>query len=295
MPAYLSWVNLADTATITAIDPYTGIAAVMQRPLTELAVPFAKGLCRGPSNGSGTVLNPTKLKLRADLGSTLGFHCIGVVGLNIPAGVGGSMAVRISDVALGDSELENTTVYFTQDYSNGSEASAFWWFAPSFTFTGRYIELEIRIVGQPSGQRYVDARRLLIMTGGGSLLGFDSGWSIFRDNPTIDTQTDQGGVFITEKEESRVLRFSMSGRSEAEMKTAIRSEAAGYDNLELVLAKAGKRKEVVACPRDYTDDARKHKNTLYGRITEWSPIVHDGGDYYSCDGITVKEIPHPPL
>ena len=126
-------------------------------------------------------------------------------------------------------------------------------------------------------------------------MGFDSGWSIFRDNPTIDTQTDQGGVFITEKEESRVLRFSMSGRSEAEMKTAIRSEAAGYDNLELVLAKAGKRKEVVACPRYYTDDARKHKNTLYGRITEWSPIVHDGGDYYSCDGITVKEIPHPPL
>lgn len=295
MGAYIGYINHADTATVTAIDPYTGIAAVMQRPLTELQIPFAKGLMRGPSNGSGTVLNPTKLKLQIDLGSSLKFYHVGLIGMNIPAGAGGSMAVRISNVALGNSELVDTTVYYTEDYSNGSESSSLLWFAEDFTFSARYIELDIRVIGQPSGQRYVDARRLLIMTGGGSVLGFDRGWSIFRDNPTEDTQTEQGGVFIRERVESRVLRFAMTGRNKQEMKECVYSEAIGHDNLERVLAKAGKRKEVVVCPRYYTDDADRHRNTVYGRIVEWSPIVQEMGNNYSCEGVTVREIPHPPL
>lgn len=294
MPAYLSYVNLSDAATITSVDPYTGSASVMLRPLTELLVPWAKGLCRGPTSGAGTLISPRKLNIRIDLGGAYVIHSIGVAGLNCSstAALNASMQVLISNVALGNSELAADTVSWSESYSQGARNVGLYWFPANFAFSARYISLTLSLWG--GTVPHVDVRRLLVMAGGGSALGFDRGWTMFDENPTEDVQTDAGGVFIEEKTASRVMQFSMTGRTVAEMKTNV-YDGVVCDSLDRVLARAGKRKEVIVCPKYYGNTVETSYNAIYGRITSWSPIVHESGTLYSCDGITVKEIPHPPL
>lgn len=291
MPAYIGWINHADTATLTAINPVTGLAAVMLRPLTELQIPWAKGLMRGPANG--TVGDPASLKLRADLGAGGKLvHAIGLIGMN---GVtNANMTVMLSNTAFGSYEVALGSASWEADVGQGSLNSSLLWFAGSFGLSARYIELNIEVSDLPAGSRHVDARRLMIMSGGGSVLGFDRGWSLFADDPTDETQTDMGGVFIQEKVASRVMQFAMTGRKVDEM----RDNTTTYNNvdsLERVLMQAGKKKEVLVCPRDYATGTEVFQNAVYGRITSWSPIVHEMGNLYSCDQVVVKEIPHPPL
>lgn len=293
MPAYLSWYNHADDITLS-----TTTSGTMLRPLTELQVPFAKGLCRGPANGGAST--PATLVIRGYWPNGINPHIIGLVGLN---GTPAEATLKMSYTSAGGSELYNDTQAYTPFLTGSADPLGAAIYFPlevdRDTFmptqgTVKYIEITINVYDLPSGSRHVDLRRLLIMSGGGSTLGFDRGWSIFTDDTSKDTQTPRGGVYITEEQSSRVMRFSMTGRSKVELRDAVRGFYY-YDCLERVLTMAGKRKEVIACPRRYTNQTDVFKNTIYGRITEWGPIVHDGGNIYSCDGITVKEIPHPPL
>lgn len=285
MPSYLSWVNYADTATLSTTS------GTMQRPLTELQVPWAKGLARGPESGTSTAY----LKIRADLGAGgANIHQIGIVGLQPYAT---TALLRASMTAFGNIEVWTQTESYVPSLF-GSDApigAAIWFQAPTLAgYTMRYVEIEIEVYSCPVSFRHVDVRRLLIVAGGGSDYGFDRGWSLFSDDTSEDVQTARGGVFISQEQVTRVMAVSMTGRKKVEMRDAVRGFY-NYDCLERVLVSCGKRKEIVVAPRFYSTQFDAVRHIIYGRLQSWSPIVHESGDRYSCDNITVKEIPYPPL
>lgn len=287
MPAYLSWVNHADTATLS-----TTTSGTMLRPLSQLQVPWAKGLCRGPVNGSG---GTATLVIRCYWANGVGIHHVGIVGLN-NASVAATL--RMSYTAFGNIDVYTESSQFVPFLSGSTDplGSAIWFPMPSLTasYTTKYLEISIEAYDLPSGQEHVDVRRLLVMSGGGSVLGFDRGWSIYTEDTSKDTQTPRGGVFIEEEQSSRIIQFAMTGRSSGEMREYVHGFYP-HDSLERVLTACGKRKEIVVCPRYYPTYTDRYRNTIYGRLQSWSPIVHDSGSLYSCEQVIAKEIPHPPL
>jgi hypothetical protein len=158
----------------------------------------------------------------------------------------------------------------------------------------RYVEINLYVFGRPSGQRYADLRRVMVLNGGAFANGFDRDWSIQTSDPSNDLQTDAGGVFITEHTGFREIQFAMTGRSIEEMKRNYIATN-GTDSLQRVFDMAGRRKEMIISPRIFVSDVDAFQNSLYCRLSEWSQIQHVGGNYFSCDSIRAKEIPHPPL
>lgn len=289
MPAYLSWVNHADTATLS-----TTTSGTMLRPLTELQIPWAKGLCRGPVNGSG---GTATLVIRAYWAGGAPLQMVGLVGLNSAVA---SATLKMSYTAFGSTDIYTETSLFDPGTFGETDplGAAIWFPMPALTgYITKYLEITISVYSLPSGQEHVDVRRLIAMSGGGSLLGFDRGWSIYPEDTSEDTQTPRGGVFISEEQTSRIMQFAMTGRSSAEMREYIHGvyPLIPHDSLERVLVACGKRKEVVVCPRYYDQDTDRYRNTIYGRLQSWSPISHESGNLYGCEQIVVKEIPYPPL
>lgn len=290
--AVIGWTNHVDAVatTLSAINPVTGIAAVMLRPLSQLQVPWVRGLCRGPSNSSG---GHSSLQLRADLGSSKLINIIGLVGLNSspsnPVGNGANCNFLLSNVAMGSSEVAAGAADF--EYVIGTEFGQSLWYIPTAGYvSARYIEMNIEC----DGAAYVDIRRLLIMSGGQFESGFDSSFSITPADMSTSEDTPKGGVFVNENSSRREIRFSLSGMTLAEAKDNL----AAYNNrdsLSRVLAAAGRRKEVVIAPRLESTSTYQFMNTIYGRLTEWGPVVHTGGDTYSCEGLVGLEVPYPPL
>lgn len=296
MPGYILQDNLSDAATITAIDPITGTAAIMLRPLTQLKVKWCRGLMRGPDNGSGSA--PAELILRVDLGSVKFLHGAAIIGLN---GVSRTQAdFKFSATTPGGSSAGAVSVDYLPTYdipdSFGQPAFAFF----ESGISARYMEAHLYCWGRSSGERYVDARRLLIMRGCRVEDGFDFDWSELPVDQSVVEVTPRGGVFVAEEGQYRVASLGISGMTKAEARSNS-LDANDSDSLERVLSSAGRRKEVLIARRlcsggtDSENSIEQVMASAYARLVDWSPIVHTGGDTYACDSITVHETPYPAL
>lgn len=65
-------------------------------------------------------------------------------------------------------------------------------------------------------------------------------------------------------------------------------------NTQLTLSTANGRLTVSA-PRYAGNNASMFYDGIYGRLTDWAPIKHTGGDTYECTSITLGETPVPAL
>jgi hypothetical protein len=289
MGGYLLGTNHADTATLS-----TTTSGTMARPLTQLQVPNARGLMRGPTNNVG---GAAVLVIRADLGEAKPVHCVGVAGLNGVTSVVGS--VLYSATGAGNSELGIGDLLWDDAWET-PYSQAVWHFPGNGTagaaVMARYIQVSLEVYGRDIAERYVDARRLLIMGGMLDANGWDETWSMYPADLSTNERTPKGGVFVSQESGYREVRFGLSGRSKATMKTNT-LDTDQTDSLQRALQRAGRHGEVVLCPRYYDDsaDPEMFYNTLYATLQEWSPIVHQGGDQYACESIVGHEIPHPPL
>lgn len=284
MGAVLAHVNHADTATLS-----TTTSGSMLRPLSELQTKWARGLCRGPANGTSG--DPATLVIRADLGSSKIIHSVGVVGLNGVTGT--TMSVTLSASSFGATDAgsggNDWDPAYGEDYGQGlfiTPDAGHW--------TARYVQISLEVYGRASGQRYVDARRLLIMAGGSYSDGVDFDWSMLPVDLGQAITTPRGGVFVSPQAKHRAFSFGISGMTLREARIATRAYD-NYDSLEHVLASAGRTTEIVAIPRHTAEDEEMFTQAIYGRLVEWSPIVHTGGDTYACDSIVVHETPYPAL
>lgn len=285
MPGYILGTNLSDAVTITKTTSGT-----MLLPLTGMQTKWAKGLTRGPANG--TAFAAATLTIRLDFGASELIHGIAALGLN---GVDGStMQVKLSTVAAGGYEVASSNNVWQPTGSNDTLGQNIFWFPPGNYVFARYLELGFTVEGRPSGERYVDIRRLLVMRGCVLPYGFDAGWSINAIDQSTEILTPQGGVFVNEEGVYRQMAFSLTGLDEDEAKKNNNSYN-NTDSLERVLQNYGKRKEVIVSPRHFATDRDQTENTVYGRLAEWSPIRHRSGVYYDCESITVNEVWTPPL
>lgn len=286
------WTNHADTATLS-----TTTSGSMLRPLTQLQVPWLGGLCRGPANGGGHTV-PAELTIRADLGSAKLIHLIGLVGLNAPNPPiaynesQASMVVSLSNVSPGGSELGGGSAAWV--ISDGDEFGQSLWVLLETPVSARYVEVYVNVFGRASGERYVDARRLLIMAGSTQADGFNTEWDANSVDMSVSEVTPRGGVFVSEQGGYRTMRASLSGMTLAEAKTN-RLDNHDTDSLSRFISSAGRKTEVVISPRYTTDPSESFQNTIYGRLVDWSPIKHTGGDTYACDSIVIHETPYPAL
>ena len=255
----------------------------MLRPLTELQLTWARGLCRGPVNGSGVI--ETELIVRADLGSAKSFSALGVVGLNNAVAGGG---LSFSNTAFGNTDQGTGTM--ANDGLNGATHGNSLWYVPTAAKSCRYIELRIGAY-LPDGFRHIDARRLLIMHEDGTASttarlsdGVDFNWSLTHVDLSSAQVTPRGGVFVDPQGTYRELRFSVTGMTATEA-----------SDLRTWLAAARRATECVVSLRTENTDVLQSNRTIYGRLVEWAPIVHTGGDTYACENITVNETPYPAL
>lgn len=284
MGAVLGYVNHADTATLS-----TTTSGSMLRPLTELQVKWARGLCRGPANGDD--MAPATLVIRADLGSSKVIHAIACIGLNGVISCG--MTVALSTSSFGATDAGSVGASWGFNHIDEDFGQGLFVVPQSGHWQARYIEITINVVGRPSGQRYVDVRRLLIMAGGYLSDGVDFDWSMKPIDLSESSVTPRGGVFAIEAGKFRELSFSVSGMTldEAQNNNITDDNA---DSLTRALAR-GTAREMLVILR-YTDvDQEMANGAIYGRLVDWSPIVHTGGDTYACNSITVHETPHPAL
>lgn len=275
MGAILAIGNLADSATITTT---TG---TMLRPLSQLQVPWARGLARGPINYS---FGQTTLLIRADLGTSLGFSCIGLVGLN---DVVCNFSAKFSDTAF-DSTDKGTGSAVNDGMSGDIHGNALWYIGDH---RARYIQLQVTAIGLADGFRHVDARRLLIMqneTSATDTIAFSDGvdfdWSLTHIDLSSAEETPRGGVFTSPQGTYRRLEFGITGMTSTEA-----------EDLRGWLAAARRTTECVVSIRDEGAVALQSNRTIYGRLVDWSPIQHTGGDTYACDSIVVHETPYPAL
>jgi len=284
MGAVVGYVNHADAATLS-----TTTSGSMLRPLSELKLPWARGLCRGPANGTDS--QPAQLVIRADLGGLKRIHMIGVVGLNAVSKVEG--VVRLSGISAGGSEVAQIDLLWSAGWGEQSGQAVWAMTDPSSIVEARHVQIELDVFGRPSGERYVDARRLLIMEGTRIAAGWDSDWSIQQVDLSASSVTPRGGVFVDEQGAYRIMNFGVSGMTRAE---AWIDDPARYA-LNSLLSTARGRHEVVACPRYYDDPTEQDlfRYTVYGRLASWSPIQHTKGDTYACESIQIAETPYPPL
>lgn len=264
----------------------------MLRPLTELQVKWARGLCRGPDNGGAST--PATLVIRADLGSAKTVRIVGVIGLNGVTSIAG--VIKFSATGAGNSELGIGDLVWLDEWGETYGQSV--WYPLPTAVSARYIEISLEVNGRSSGQRYVDARRLLIMDGMHMTDGWDSDWSTVAVDQSASEVTPKGGVFVAENNQYRIANFSATGMTEEEAK----QPAGQLFSLEDAIRESGRKKEVVWAPRQFDPndayqygDSDMFKNTIYGRLVEWAPIVHTGGDTYACDSIVVHETPYPAL
>lgn len=284
MAAIIAWQDQVKDATLTTTS------GTMLRPLDEVKKPWARGLARGPANGGS--FTPATLVIRADLGSEKVIHTIGGCGLNAVSIA--QMNVKVG-TSPGASDILTGTGYWEAAF--GEEfGQAMFWHSPAVLYA-RYVEVEFQVYGRPAGQRYVDLRRLIIMAGHRNLVGWDRNWAIRTVDNSDGIMTKRGGVFIDEQSRYRELRFGFSSLSLGEAKTDRLYLFGGSSNLQETIANAGRRLEVVCCPRYYSDPTTPDlsANTIYGRLVDWDPIQHVGGDRYACNSITVHETPYPPL
>lgn len=280
MGATLAIVNLADSATLTTTS------GTMLRPLSQLQVAWARGLARGPSNYAS---DSTSLVIRADLGASKNVSAVGIVGLNDSDEVA-TGALLMSNSALGSSDVGSYTMQ--NDALNGSTHGNSLWYVAQKAF--RYLQIEVAIAYLPSGQRYIDARRLLIMSNGAATGldattctlsdGVDFDWSLTHVDLSTAEETPRGGVFTSPQGTYRRLVFGVSGMTSAEA-----------EGLRLWIAAARRTTECVVSLRDEDTAILQSNRTIYGRLVDWSPIQHTGGDTYACDSIVVHETPYPAL
>lgn len=275
MGATLAIVNLADSATLSTTS------GTMLLPLTQLQVPWARGLARGPVNYSS---GQTSLVIRADLGTSQPFSCIGLVGMN---DVVCNFSAKFSATAF-DSTDAGTGSAVNDGLNGDTHGNALWYIGDH---TARYVQLRVTATGLADGFRHVDARRLLIMQNSVSATdtvalsdGVDFDWSLTHIDQSTAQVTPRGGVFVDTQGTFRELQFGVSGMSA--------TEAA---SLQAWIAAARKTTECVVSLRDEGAVALQSNRTIYGRLVSWSPIEHQGGDYYKCDSITVHETPYPAL
>lgn len=277
MGATLAISNLADSATLTTTS------GTMLRALSQMQIAWARGLARGPSNYSA---GATTLTLRIDLGSAKQWSALGLIGVNA-AYSGGSAS--FSNTAFGNTD--RGTASLENLLAGGNSHGNSLWYVNSTFVTCRYIQIYIEVFNLPSGLQHVDIRRLFVASADGSASttavfsdGVDFDWSLTHvDLSSVDV-TPRGGVFTSPQGTYRELRFGISGMTAAEAL-----------NLRTWIATARRTTECVISMRDDTTADAQAKNTIYGRLVDWAPIQHDGGDYYSCDSITVHETPYPAL
>ena len=258
----------------------------MLRPLTELQTKWARGLCRGPANGTGSV--PASLQIRADLGASKSIAAIGLAGLN-DAVATASLSLSTTTMGgtgAGSASLEN-------DGLNGDvHGNSLWWISPAAAgyTTARYVQLDVEVFGLPAGLRHVDSRRLLIMAGdleeAGTRLsaGVDFDWSLVHLDLSSASVTARGGVFTDPQGTYRELRLGVTGMTAAEA-----------DGLRQFIAQSRRTTEVCVSIRSDWTAVEASNNVIYGRLVDWSPIQHTGGDSYACENITIHETPYPAL
>jgi hypothetical protein len=210
---------------------------------------------------------------------------LGVVGLNNAPATGN---LYFSNTAFGNSD-QGTGLMLCDGLSGTTHGNSLW-YVPSTYVTCRYIELRIGAY-LPSGFRHIDARRLLIMSENGTASttarlsdGVDFNWSLTHVDLSSAQVTPRGGVFVDPQGTYRELRFSVSGMTA--------TEAA---DLRTWLAAARRTTECVVSLRTEDTEVLQSNRTIYGRLVEWAPIVHTGGDTYACENITVNETPYPAL
>lgn len=278
MGATLAIVNLADSATLTTTS------GTMLRPLSQLQVAWARGLARGPANGTGSV--PAELTIRVDLGSAKQWSAIGLIGLNSAVASG---SLKFSSTAAGNQEVGTGTL--ENDGLNGGTHGNSLWYVNSSLVTCRYIEIYVQVFSLPAGLRHVDARRLFIASADGSAStttvlsdGVDFDWSLTHIDLSTAEETPRGGVFTSPQGTYRRLVFGVSGMTADEA-----------EDLRTWIAAARRTTECVVTLREEDTDVLQSNRTIYGRLVDWSPIEHTGGDTYACDSIVVHETPYPAL
>jgi hypothetical protein len=276
--AIFSRTNLADTATLTE-----NTSGSMLRPLTELQKAWARGLARGPENGTGSV--PAELTLRADLGSSKAINIVGLFGLNDAVTTG---EIRLSATAFGNTDAGTATIGNSGSFGQTHGNAAVW----RGSSTCRYIEIYLQVFSLPAGLRHVDARRLWIgeaTTEATNFLPLSAGvnfdWSVETNDLSGTSTTPRGGIFVSSQGSYRTWRLGVTGMTLTEA-----------TQLRQWLALTRGKQEIVAVLRDYGNAYEDlSDNTIYGRLAEWAPVQHTGGDTYACESIVIQEVPYPAL
>ena len=286
MGAIISHINHADTATIT-----NSIGTVI-RSLDGMKTPFLRGLAR--STGSGSAPGLSTIQFDVDLGSAKTISTVGAIGLNAHEASGGDaqMLVSLSLTSSGGNEVLNAGEGNWDTEWMLDSGQSCWLHADAAPWSARYVRVRLD-VSRPSGTFYVDVRRLWIGDGVFIDVGFDDGWQLSVFDGSEATTTQSGGFFAREYERRRQLRAAITARDAVDI--------IGGSNTYGVLGalmRVGRTSEVVVTPRSNAETSQKrdrYVQTIYGTISEWSPIRDNAGSIFGLESITVDELPYPAL
>jgi len=282
----ISHINHADSATIT-----NSIGTVIMS-LDNMKTPFLRGLTR--STGSGSAPGLSTIQFDVDLGSAKSISTVGCIGLNAHEASGGDaqMLVSLSLVSSGGNEVLSAGEGSWDTEWMLDTGQACWLHADTAPWSARYVRIRLD-VSRPAGTFYVDVRRLWI--GGGVFLdvGFDDGWQLSVIDVSEATTTQSGGFFAREYERRKQLKAAITARDTDDIIGA--SNDYGVFG---TLMRVGRTSEVVVTPRSNYDTSLKrtrYVQTVYGTISEWSPIRDNSGSIWGLESFTVDELPYPAL
>lgn len=286
MGAIISHINYADSATIT-----NSIGTVI-RALSGMQTPFLRGLAR--STGSGTPPGIVTIVFDVDLGAAKSITTIGCIGLNADEASGGDagMLVDLSLTGAGNDEVLSAGQGTWDTEWMLETGQACWLHCDTTPWSARYVRIRLD-VSRPAGAGYIDVRRLWI--GGGVFIdvGFDDGWTLSVIDGSETTTTQRGGFFAQEYEKRRQLQAAITARSSGEI-----IGSANTYGIFGTLARVGRTKEVVVTPRSNYEGSQlrdRFVQTIYGTISEWSPIRDNAGTIWGLESLTVDELPYPAL
>ncbi len=277
MGAILSNVNYADSADAT-ITENTG---TFLTPLSQLQVPWGRGLCRAHDGPYPRCI------FDVDLGDVKSIVTLGLKGMQ------GHCEVRYQLSAFADFSVmvANTVVEYESAW--GFPYGAGCWLHPAgAAWEARYLRVRVDVF-EGIDPSWVDMRRLWV--GGGIILsdGVAAGWEV---DPAVDgSPTDRspdGDVYADARARWRRLR---AGRTLMTRATAVGGTVPG---LAAAIASIGHSRECVVAVRanDGGDnDLARFYETVHGQLASWAPLRSQKGDRIGLEHLMVEEVPMEPL
>lgn len=238
MSALFSWVNSADTATLTVGDQVSSlpVANILDRKVQKVW-------------RSGT---STSTYVGVDLGSAVSLGIIGLFGCTLSAT--DTVRIRLSNVAVGSSELLDTGALACGNAAGYEQ----YVYIPTNAISARYMRIDIAAASRAS-YGYFDIGRLWAGVAWTPTinysLGFNEQW---KDDSEQVKSPRSGAVFVDQRPVYRAMNIAFDWLSVAD-----RLQALALDRV------AGKRGQILFVPQT---DGDLTTGPLLGRMVDTTPV-----------------------